>query len=130
MNRSVRGISWLLAVVLALDGVLGALAHSHACPNHNHATVSSASHDDPEHGCDHSADLANSSDSTPAPVSPNSPDEGCAACRYLAQSGVVEFTPSIGLVTDRVARFVPPVVKPIESSFLRVHFSRGPPAAC
>ena len=140
MNRWVREISWLLAIVLACDGVLGALAHSHACPNHSHATVGIAAHDDSHradayHGCDcdHAVVLAKSADSNSEPASPhtpNDPDDGCAACRYLAQSGVLHFAPNIGSATECVAGFVPPVVAPVESNVLRVHYSRGPPASC
>ncbi len=124
-QRFQRTVALLLAGLLAVEGILAALAHRHGHDHSSHETVSSAHA--PAHACGglHDHDEPDSSQRQPEPAPPQ--DDDCAACRYLAQQWV-----SVAIETDvdldeSVGELALPICHSPSVETVRLIQARAPP---
>jgi hypothetical protein len=118
-----------LAIALqVIDGVVGALGHSHgdedvACvtPTHDHG--SACSH---QHG--HDALATDDAHRTPAESAPGQDHDDCSLCRHFSQP-VAHIALTIEIVgSQRIEIVVPALVERVFSVGPAAHPARGPPA--
>jgi len=122
---------FLVAVSIALqaiDGVVGALGHSHG-----EAPTASAAVDCGHHGsaCSHHDDHAatNQAEQRPANSEPD-PHDDCSLCRHVSQP-VVPVVVAVEVVRSQcIEPFVPAVVERIIATVAIAHAARGPPVLC
>ena len=125
-----QSITWLVAAVYLLDGVLAGAAHFHG-HSHEKPQQVAASPEHQDHGCPHGHDHHAPESTIPSEHAPAAPDhhDDCAACRYsslqaqpVALAAPPEFGQALALVESVAPIFL---VAKVPS----LHLARAPPAA-